>query len=87
MFDVKVSKTTNPKNIAGAIAKNLRTEKQMNATVVGPFALNQLIKGIVIARSYLSMNGHDLVCYPTFTDVEINGETNTAIKMIIKKEN
>lgn len=86
MTEVKVSKTSNAKSLAGSIAKILREEETVTARAVGPFAVNQLVKGIAIARGYVIQNGYELTCYPTFTDVLINGMQNTAVTMIIKRE-
>ncbi|HQD51304.1 MAG TPA: stage V sporulation protein S, partial [Defluviitaleaceae bacterium] len=37
-----------------------------------------------IARGYVAPSGIDLICIPAFTDIEINGEERTAIKLIIQ---
>ena len=49
--------------------------------------MNQAIKAISIARGFLAPNGIDLVCIPAFTDISIDGEERTAIKLIIKPGN
>jgi stage V sporulation protein S len=52
--------------------------------VIGAGALNQAIKAIAIARGFVAPGGIDLVCIPAFTDIAINGEERTAIKLIIE---
>ena len=52
--------------------------------VVGAGALNQAIKAIAIARGYLATSGVNLVCIPAFSDIEIDGEERTAIKLIVE---
>ena len=47
-------------------------------------ALNQAIKSIAIARGFVAPSGMDLVCIPAFTDIEIEGDKKTAIKLIIE---
>ena len=42
------------------------------------------IKSVAIARGFVAPSGMDLVCVPAFTDIEIDGEQKTAIKLIIE---
>jgi len=51
---------------------------------IGAGALNQALKAVIIARGYVAPSGIDLICIPAFTDIEINGEERTAIKLIIQ---
>jgi stage V sporulation protein S len=51
---------------------------------VGAGALNQAIKAVAIARGYVAAAGLDLVCIPTFADIEIEGERRTAIRLSIE---
>ena len=44
-------------------------------------ALNQAVKAIAIARGFVAPGGIDLVSVPAFTDIEIEGEERTAIKL------
>ena len=46
--------------------------------------MNQAIKSIAIARGFVAPGGIDLVCVPAFTDIEIEGEERTAIKLIVE---
>ena len=50
--------------------------------IFGFFAAN--IKAIAIARGFVAPSGMDLVCVPAFTDIDIDGEQKTAIKLIIE---
>ena len=47
-------------------------------------ALNQAIKGIAIARGFVAPSGKNLVCTPAFSDITIDGEERTAIKLIVE---
>ena len=47
-------------------------------------ALNQAVKAVAIARGFVAPGGIDLVCVPAFTDITIEGEERTAIKLIIE---
>ena len=46
--------------------------------------LNQAVKAIAIARGFVAPSGKDIVCVPAFTDIEIDGEERTAIKLIVQ---
>ena len=47
---LKVSSKSNPNSIAGAIANVLRESDDLEIQAVGAGAINQAIKGIIIAR-------------------------------------
>lgn len=78
---LKVSSKSSPNAVAGALAAVVRQTGQGEIQVVGAGALNQAIKAIAIARGYLEASGIDLVCVPTFADIEIAGEQRTAIRL------
>jgi stage V sporulation protein S len=52
--------------------------------VIGAGALNQAVKAIAIARGFVAPSGIDLVCIPAFTDIMIDGEERTAIKLSVE---
>ena len=47
-------------------------------------AAKVVVKAIAIARGFVAPSGRDIVCIPAFTDIEIDGEERTAIKLIIE---
>ena len=57
----------------------IRQAGTVEVQIVGAGALNQAIKALAIARGYVAEAGLDLVCAPTFADIEIDGESRTAI--------
>ena len=81
---LKVSSKSNPNSVAGALAGVLREKGSAEIQAIGAGALNQAIKSIAIARGFVAPSGVDLVCVPAFTDIEIDGEQKTAIKLIIE---
>jgi stage V sporulation protein S len=81
---LKVSSTTKPNSIAGAIAGIIREEGKVQIQTIGAAALNQTIKGIAIARGYIAPTGRELVCTPFFNDIEVNGEIRTAIVLTVE---
>jgi stage V sporulation protein S len=81
---LKVSATSNPKSVAGALAAVVREKSCAEIQSVGAGAVNQAIKAIAIARGFVAPNGINLVCIPAFSEVQIDGEERTAIKFIIE---
>ena len=81
---LKVSSGSNPNSVAGALAGVIRESECAEVQAIGAGALNQAIKAIAIGRGYVAPGGHDLVCIPAFTEVEINGSDRTGIKLIVR---
>lgn len=81
---LKVSSASNPNSVAGALAGVIRDNEAAEVQAIGAGALNQAIKAIAIARGYVAPGGYDLVCVPAFTEVSINGNDRTGIKLIVK---
>lgn len=81
---LKVSATSNPGSVAGALAGVIREEGKAEIQAIGAGALNQAVKAIAIARGFVAPQGIDLVVIPAFIDVEIEGEDRTAIKLIVE---
>lgn len=81
---LKVSSKSNPNSVAGALAGVLREQGRVEIQVIGAGALNQAVKAIAIARGFVAPSGMDLICVPAFTDIQINGEERTAIKLAVE---
>ncbi len=81
---LKVSSKSTPNSVAGALAGVMRDSGSAEIQAVGAGALNQAIKAVAIARGFVAPSGMDLICIPAFTDVLIDGEERTAIKLIIQ---
>ncbi|MBE6059646.1 MAG: stage V sporulation protein S [Clostridium sulfidigenes] len=84
---LKVSARSNPNSVAGALAGVLRQSSVAEIQAIGAGAINQAVKAVAIARGFVAPSGMDLVCVPAFTDVEIDGEERTAIKLIVQSKN
>jgi stage V sporulation protein S len=84
METLKVSTRSNPNSVAGAVAGAVRQAGAVEMQVVGAGALNQAVKAVAIARGYVATAGIDLVCIPTFADIEIDGERRTAIRLSVE---
>lgn len=81
---LKVSSKSKPNSVAGALANAFRDKQTVEVQAVGAGSLNQAIKAIAIARGYVAPTGKDLVCVPAFSDIVIDGEERTAIKLIVE---
>ena len=82
---LKVSSKSKPNSVAGALANAFREKQSVEIQAIGAGALNQAIKSIAIARGYVAPTGKDLICVPAFSDIEIEGEERTAIKIIVEQ--
>lgn len=82
---LKVSSNSSPNSVAGAIAGLITDRKMLEIQAIGAGAVNQAIKAIAIARGFVAPSGIDLVCIPAFTQVEVENENRTGIKLIIQK--
>jgi stage V sporulation protein S len=81
---LKVSAKSNPNSVAGALAGVLRERGHAEIQAIGAGALNQAVKAVAIARGFVAPSGVDLICIPAFTDILIDGEERTAIKLIVE---
>ncbi len=81
---IKVSGTSRTSAVAGAIAGVFRENKRAEVQAIGAIAVNQAIKALALAKSYLKEDGYDIFFVPEFVDVEIDGKVRTAIKFIIE---
>jgi len=82
---LKVSTRSRPSAVAGAIAGVIRDSGMAEVQSIGAGATNQAIKAVAIARSYLSEEGVDIVCTPSFIDVAIDDEERTAIRLLVER--
>lgn len=81
---LKVSSKSNPSKVAGAIANVFRENGAVEIQTIGAGSLNQAIKSICIARGFLAPSGQNLIVIPAFSDILIDGEEKTAIKLIVE---
>ena len=70
--------------VAGALTNVYREKGVVEIQAIGAGALNQAIKGVAIARGFLAPSGVNLVIIPAFSDIKIDGEERTAIKLIVE---
>lgn len=71
--------------MAGALAAVLRERETAEVQAVGAGAINQAIKAVAIARSYLKGAKLDVVCAPSFVLVAIDQNERTAISLQVER--
>ena len=81
---LKVSSKSNPSKVAGAIANVFREQGSVEIQTIGAGSLNQAIKAVCIARGFLAPSGQNLIVVPAFSDIMIEGEEKTAIKLVVE---
>jgi stage V sporulation protein S len=80
---IRVAATSSPYRVAGAIAQQMRTERQVSVQAIGAGAVNQMIKSLIIARSYLQADQIQPVCVPSFVEVTVDGQLRTAVHLLV----
>jgi len=81
---LRISAKSNPNSVAGALAGVIRERGTAEMQAIGAGAINQAVKAIAIARGFVAPSGLELICIPAFTDIQIDGEERTAIKLIVE---
>lgn len=82
---IKVSANSRSTAVAGAIAGVVRDHGHAEVQAIGASAVNQAIKAIAIANGYLEMDEIQIVCVPSFTEVAIDGQERTAVRISVIK--
>jgi stage V sporulation protein S len=81
---IKVATKSRSTSVAGAIAGVVRDNGRAEVQAIGAGAVNQSVKAAAIARGYLALDGIDVVIVPAFTEVSIDGQERTAIRLVVE---
>jgi stage V sporulation protein S len=81
---IKVAARSRSTAVAGAIAGVVREHGRAEVQAIGAGAVNQAVKAAAIARGYLELDGIDVICIPSFVEVDIDGQERTAVKLSIE---
>ena len=84
---MKVSTRSNPPSVAGAIAAVLKDGDEVRIQCIGAGALNQAVKAMAIARTYLEPAKLDLVCIPAFITAKLDGKDLTGMRLAVVAKN
>jgi len=64
----------------------IRSEGQVDVQAIGAQAVNQAVKAIAIARSYLEEDNLDLSIQPSFVKLVLQEDERTAIRLRVSVE-
>jgi stage V sporulation protein S len=81
---IKVSAKSRSTAVAGAIAAVMRERRYAEVQAIGAGAVNQAVKALAIARTYLEQDNIDLMCTPFFKEVDIEGNERTAVRFTVE---
>jgi stage V sporulation protein S len=81
---IRVAARSKSTAVAGAIAGVVREHGRAEVQAIGAGAVNQALKAIAIAIGFLALDGLDVVCIPTFADVDIGGQERTALRITVE---
>lgn len=82
---IKVASDSRSTAVAGAIAGVMREQDNVDVQAIGAGAVNQAVKAVAIARGYLELDGIDIICIPSFVEVEIEGQERTAVRLHVER--
>ncbi len=83
---IKVSANSRTSAVAGAIAGVVREHKRAEVQAIGAGAVNQAVKALALARSFLNDDGISLMCVPKFLEIEIDGKQRTAVRFSVEAQ-
>ena len=81
---IRVAATSRSTAVAGAIAGVIREHMYAEVQAIGAGAVNQAVKATAIARGYLELDGFDIVCIPMLTEIMIEDQERTAVKLVVE---
>ncbi len=84
---IKVSAKSRSTAVAGAIAAVMRERHFAEVQAIGAGAVNQAVKALAIARTYLEQDNIDIICIPSFKEVDIEGNERTAVRFTVEQRN
>lgn len=80
---LKVKSSSSATNLASAIANNVYENRKVVLRAIGAGAVNQAVKAIAIAQSYVGPRDKRLSCRPGFTTIEMPDGDISAITLRI----
>ena len=81
---IRVSSSSKPSKVAGALTSLLREHQSVQIQVIGAVALNQAMKAIAIARGYMAPGGYEIYCTPSFYDLTIDDQVITSLRLNVE---
>ena len=81
---IRVSSSSKPSKVAGALTSLLLEHKSVQIQVIGAASLNQAMKAIAIARGYIAPGGYEIYCIPSFYDLTIDDQVITSLRLNVE---
>lgn len=85
MRKVRVKSKVNPNKLAGVIIGGLLEDGIVDVQAMGPLAVNQGMKAIIIATESIPLADEVCCCIPRFEDCIIENEMKTGISILVKR--
>jgi stage V sporulation protein S len=76
---LRVKSSSAPAPLASAISHAVYDGKPVTLRAIGAGAVNQAVKAVAIAQSYVGQRGLVLTCRPGFVTVTLDGKDTSAI--------
>lgn len=80
---LRVATSSNPKSVAGAIIAILEQSGELALLAVGAGAVNQTVKAVAIARSYMKTRNINITVEISFERALIDSTEKTAMKFVV----
>ncbi|HEX9839437.1 MAG TPA: stage V sporulation protein S [Anaerolineales bacterium] len=84
MITIKVSARSRTASVVGVIAGIIRESKHAEVQAIGAGAVNQAVKALVVATSFLRQDGINVACRPEFVELSIDEKVRTGIKLVVE---
>ncbi|GEM_PF-1576453 len=84
---LRVGAESNAKDVAGAIANTIRADGAVDVHAIGPLAVNQAVKAVIIAIGFLQQRGDLMISVkPSFIKLDVGTDQKTAICFAIDRQ-
>jgi stage V sporulation protein S len=83
---LRVKGSSSATSLASVIAHGIYEGKKISLRAIGASAVNQSMKAVAIAQSYVGAKGMRILIIPGFTDVQMDDGTVTALVFRIRVE-
>ena len=82
---VRVTSKVSSRRLAGVIMRNLLDEGECQVEAIGPAAVNQGLKAIIVAIESIPLAGDNCYMIPRFYETELDGKPKTGIAILVKR--
>lgn len=83
---LKVSGSSSSTSLASVIAHGVYEDKDITLRAIGAAAVNQAMKALAIAQSYVGAKGLRILVIPGFADVQMDDGTVSALVFRVRVE-